>query len=171
MRKDNQFFNGYKFYKRSDNFYWYSTIPIEGKRRYMHKLVWSFYNGEIPKGYEIHHKDLDRDNNDISNLELLTIQEHKKLHSELNKLNEETVKKWKGNIKLAIEKAKEWHKSEEGINWHKTHAKNTNLGHLTFGERECEICSKKYVAKRKCQKYCSNNCRAKALRQRHKGML
>lgn len=171
MSIENQIFNGIKFYKRSDNLYWYSTTRVNGKRVYMHKYVWEYYNSSIPKGYEVHHIDLNRDNNNIENLQLLTIKEHKDLHSALNKLNEETVKKWKGNLKLAIDKAKEWHKSEIGKDWHRQHAINSGFGKFDYGERECLICGKKFNAKRKCQKYCCNNCRAKALRQRKKMML
>lgn len=160
MSTDNQTFNEIKFYKRSDNFYWYSTTRINGKRVYMHKYVWSYFNGEIPKGYEIHHIDLNRDNNDISNLKLMTIKEHKQLHNELNKQNEETVKKWKGNLKLAIKKAREWHKSDAGKDWHRQHALNSRFGHFDYGERVCEYCGKIYNAKRKSQKYCSNKCRS-----------
>lgn len=50
---------------------------------YEHHLVyWNTY-GIIPKDEEIiHHKDGNKHNNDISNLELLTSTEHKKLHGQ-----------------------------------------------------------------------------------------
>jgi len=35
----------------------------------------------IPKGYEVHHIDGDRQNNRLDNLELLTIEEHAKRHA------------------------------------------------------------------------------------------
>lgn len=38
---------------------------------------------EIPKGYVIHHKDLNHYNNDPENLEMLTISEHIKLHANI----------------------------------------------------------------------------------------
>ena len=44
----------------------------------LHMDVWVYYNGEIPKGYDIHHIDEDKLNNNISNLELLTHSEHSK---------------------------------------------------------------------------------------------
>lgn len=37
---------------------------------------------EIPLGYQVHHIDFDRTNNEPSNLQLLTEEEHRKLHSE-----------------------------------------------------------------------------------------
>ena len=46
----------------------------------IHRAVWSYVNGEIPQGYEIHHKDDDKANNSIGNLQLVTKSEHLKIH-------------------------------------------------------------------------------------------
>jgi hypothetical protein len=46
-----------------------------------HHFVWESVNGAIPEGYEIHHIDGDKHNNDIENLKLLTRAEHQKIHS------------------------------------------------------------------------------------------
>lgn len=48
--------------------------------RPLHRSVWQYYCGNIPKGCEIHHIDKNPANNDISNLQLLTKEEHKSLH-------------------------------------------------------------------------------------------
>lgn len=159
--KQNQYFNGIKFYKRADNAYWYSCTTVNGKRVYMHRYVWEYYNKPIPKDYAIHHIDLDRDNNDISNLQYLPKKEHAKLHANLNKQNEETVKKWRGNLEKAQEKAKEWHKSEEGRKWHKEHAKKCQFGKFTFGIKKCIVCGEEFEAKKNTQRFCSNKCKAK----------
>lgn len=47
---------------------------------FLHRAVWEHYHGRIPKGYVIHHKDKDTGNNDISNLECMTVSKHSKLH-------------------------------------------------------------------------------------------
>jgi hypothetical protein len=54
-----------------------------GKRRavYQHRLVWEQARGPIPKGYEIHHIDENRSNNDLSNLECLSHREHRNRHA------------------------------------------------------------------------------------------
>ena len=39
---------------------------------YFHRVIWFYFNGEIPQGYEINHIDEDKTNNSLSNLELLT---------------------------------------------------------------------------------------------------
>ena len=38
----------------------------------VHVLVWLKYKGSIPQGLQLNHKDLDRCNNKLSNLELVT---------------------------------------------------------------------------------------------------
>ena len=43
--------------------------------------VWNYYYGEIPPKHEIHHRDLNSDNNIIENLQLLTKSEHQQLHT------------------------------------------------------------------------------------------
>lgn len=50
-----------------------------------YRKIWEQHNGPIPKdsdgfSYEIHHKDFNHNNNDINNLQLVTIKEHLQLH-------------------------------------------------------------------------------------------
>jgi len=50
-----------------------------------HRIVWESVNGPIPKddngrSYEVHHIDGNHKNNDISNLILVTIEEHYRIH-------------------------------------------------------------------------------------------
>lgn len=56
--------NGYKFGR------------MLSKSYYVHRLVWMFVHGWIPKELEINHKDGNKQNNKISNLELLTNKEN-----------------------------------------------------------------------------------------------
>ena len=58
------------------------SISSKGKRRqrFEHRVVWEQYNGPVPKGYEIHHRDGNRLNNAIENLEMVTPLAHKRLH-------------------------------------------------------------------------------------------
>ena len=50
----------------------------------IHRLVYENFVGKIPKGYTIHHIDFNRQNNRLSNLELLSVKEHAKKHREAN---------------------------------------------------------------------------------------
>ena len=47
----------------------------------LHRYIWEKHNGPIPSGYEIHHIDHDKENNDITNLALLTVEDHRAIHS------------------------------------------------------------------------------------------
>ena len=59
----------------------YAQIYINGKDTKLHVYIWEKENGPKPKGYEIHHKDLDKSNYDISNLELLKLSDHRRIHA------------------------------------------------------------------------------------------
>lgn len=51
--------------------------------KYLHRAVWEYFNGKIPEGYVIHHIDGDKSNNDLTNLQLMTISDHTKSHMEI----------------------------------------------------------------------------------------
>lgn len=72
-------YEGYKFTINKCGYYESTLID----RLMLHNYVWELNNGKIPKGYEIHHIDLNKTNNDISNLMLLTPSEHSKLHRKI----------------------------------------------------------------------------------------
>lgn len=49
----------------------YSYARFKGKQSLVHRLVYIWHHGKIPKDYQIDHKDHDRSNNRIENLQLL----------------------------------------------------------------------------------------------------
>ena len=161
-----QTFNGIQFYQTKPNDYFRHSVGHT--TILMHKYVWEYYNGKIPKGYEVHHIDRNRANNDISNLQLLSKAEHKRLHKEL--LTDEE-REWKRNnvVTKAVPKAIEWHKSEEGKAWHQTQVL-TRKDNRTERHFVCEVCNKAYSRfTNRDSKYCCNACKMRALRQRRKG--
>lgn len=164
-KKTTVVFNG-EIYVRSANSKYYFKYTTKNKDRkgakQLHRAVWEFYNGEIPKGYQIHHKDKDIDNNDISNLECISTKEHLSKHSKENLKNDLVRQKF---VKAGQEAAKLWHGSEEGKKWHTSHAKNSVL--KTFEKKNkkiCEYCGNEYYGYTSLtkQKYCSNKCQSKA---------
>jgi hypothetical protein len=59
----------------------YRRITINGRLVMEHVHTWTAANGPIPHGYDVHHHDHDKLNNDLSNLRLVTKLEHKRIHS------------------------------------------------------------------------------------------
>lgn len=51
---------------------------IDGKQRVFkwHRVIWCYFNGEIPQGMQINHIDENKTNNALSNLNLLTPQQN-----------------------------------------------------------------------------------------------
>lgn len=52
----------------------------DGNRELMHRYVWEFHYGRIPANHDIHHKNHDKKDNRIENLELLEKGEHTRQH-------------------------------------------------------------------------------------------
>lgn len=149
-----QYFDGIKFTLDEQTGY-YKHITT-----FMHRYVWEFYNGKIPDGYEIHHKDLNRNNNDISNLECLSKSDHRKLHADL--LTDEQ-REWKrDNLNnTARPKAIEWHKSEDGKEWHSEHIKKQRESGDFKKELTCTNCGKVYIGEKHGETcFCSNACKS-----------
>ena len=67
----------------------YPTIWIDGKNKKVHVYVWERLNGKKPKGFDIHHKDFNKANYELDNLELLSLSDHRKIHAGWVKVGEE----------------------------------------------------------------------------------
>ncbi|MFF4292106.1 HNH endonuclease signature motif containing protein [Streptomyces vinaceus] len=74
-------FNGYRYQEGPDG-YWQASErrgPGAGERL-LHRAVWAHAHGPIAEGVHIHHKDGDRANNDLANLEPMAEGDHLRLH-------------------------------------------------------------------------------------------
>ena len=155
-----QYYNGktYKLYQGERYF-------SKGTKR-LHRVVWEHHKGEIPKGYDIHHVDGNKHNNRIENLNLVRSSFHQKMEGKKRfKENPEFAKEFQSK---GVEKAKEWHRSEDGKAWHSECGKRGWINRERF-KKNCEQCSKEYDTPFPMRsKYCHDNCKAKALRARRK---
>lgn len=130
------------------------------KVKLLHRVVWEYYNGEIPSNYHVHHIDGNKDNNDISNLELIDSHEHLSYHSKKKYAeNKEVIDKHLAEIQ---ELARAWHSSPEGRAWHSEHGKQVfeNMPNITL---ICQNCGNEYTVKLSAKnksKFCSNNCKS-----------
>lgn len=161
MESKHIYFNGEKFTKDEKTGYY---LKSKKPRKRLHIYVWEYYNGPVPKGCHIHHKDFNKYNNDISNLVCLTVAEHNRIHAE--NMTEERREKLRKNMnKNARPAAIKWHKSEEGREWHRKQYENS-LGKYEQEkvEKECLVCSAKYMVGKNSaykSKFCSNKCKSK----------
>lgn len=138
---------GLKFYKQT---YGYYVNRTKDRTLLAHRWVWENYNGSIPEGMDIHHKDADKSNNDISNLEMLNRSEHRKEH--WNDVNLRPACEEQLNKVRPIE----WLKSEEGKK------AVSDKGKEIWKNREmhtiiCEECSLEKQFKR-WARFCSKKC-------------
>lgn len=112
--------------------YFYGTEP---RRGFLHRHIWEDHNGRIPEGYEIHHKDGDTLNNEVSNLDCVLVSEHRARHlSERSK-----TEKHREHMVGARKKAVEWHKSDEGRKWRSKMIKDTWCKREEY-DKVCENC-------------------------------
>lgn len=71
---------------------------------YEHHQVWYEHTGHVvQEGEVVHHKDLNKKNNEFSNLQLMTDAEHKKLHADINK---NSLPQFNSNIEYIVKNGK-----------------------------------------------------------------
>lgn len=155
-------FDGKSFRRDKKTGYFLSSKPINGKRKRLHVYVWEFYNGDVEKGYQIHHKDGNKMNNEIDNLMMMSKKEHINYHAK--NISETTKAKLRKNlIEKAIPKAKAWHSSPEGLAWHSEHGKEI-FKNLEYKEYVCTNCGKIFATKARysdeSNRFCCNACKS-----------
>lgn len=151
-------YDGIKWYPDRRG-YWIGSVGKKKLKR-LHIYVWEKYNGPVPKGYHVHHKDHNPNNNDIENLELIPASEHLSMHGKEN--SEQAAYSVR---KYAVPEAIEWHKSADGTEWHKRQYQKTIAP--KWGEKvtkTCIVCGKPFersVLTAHRAKFCSNACKSK----------
>lgn len=71
--------NRYIGRKHNKKGYWFVSLTSDDGNvlsTSLHRVIWMAVNGEIPEGYEVNHIDENKNNNSISNLNLLTPKEN-----------------------------------------------------------------------------------------------
>ena len=118
----------------------------------LHRYLYEKFIGQIPKGFHIHHKDFDKDNNDISNLQLLSNSEHIHLHSSLPERIAQNKKTYIDNPQMFKKAQDIW----------REHLKEKII-------KICTVCGKEYSVSKiransvyKASKYCGRKCHDKA---------
>lgn len=128
-------------------------------RQPCHRIIWIEDVGPIPKGYDVHHKDGNKLNNLLSNLECISKSDHMRLHA-----LEEREKRSKRMSKNS-EKLHAWLKTDRGKKFLSDKAKKQFQNRL---ERSCVCaeCGKSFMSKHTVPtKFCSNNCMSRDRRK------
>ena len=147
---------------------------FEGKRYYLcgeywqrkgvrlHRTVWSSKNGQVPKGFHVHHKNKDKSDNRLENLELVRAEKHLSAHSSEP---ERVVASRKNMLEVVQKYAAEWHGSEKGREWHCRHYEANCKDKIQAREmRTCDWCHGQFEALVRTgdgeNRFCSGKCKA-----------
>lgn len=148
---EHQFHFGKKFYQDKKSGYWISTKCPKIRA---HVWVWENYFGPVQKGCHIHHIDGNKSNNEQRNLEELTVKEHFSRHDSPQRRAANLI-----HINEIRPLTKEWHGSNQGLEWHRKHGLKTWEERKSFNF-ECKQCRKKSETKTFHQDFCSNACKS-----------
>lgn len=146
-----QVFNGRRFRLHKNQRYFKASV--NKKNQYLHRMVWEYHNGKIPDGMMIDHIDMDKSNNGISNLRLVTPKQNRE------NIPYEAKEKYRHNmIKYNSLQIGKWWQDEE-----KSKSRSNKLS-KNWREREpipksCILCGSEFSSKHQVAKYCSKECR------------
>lgn len=148
-------FNGLKFIRGDKTGYYLNATS----RKRLHRHVWECHNGLIPKKHHIHHINGDKSNNNLSNLQLMTLSKHLSKHGKERAVQD---KEWFDKFHSAgIEKAKIWHASVAGKEWHNKHYESMKEKLHEKVKKKCINCGKLHETGRKnSNNFCSNKCKS-----------
>ena len=118
--------------KKNQRNYYYA--PRGSGKGLLHREIWKASYGDIPLGHDIHHIDENPLNNNLDDLVPLTKKQHAQMHAAEYA---EVRREWINSIRPL---ASEWHGSSEGIEWHRTHAKEVWSHRERDKETTCGSC-------------------------------
>jgi len=162
MKSEEIVFNGITFRRypeskrRPDRVYYTcnSRYYKQGIRR-LHQEIWKSVNGEIPKGYVIHHKDENPLNNAIENLACVPLGKHRSNHAKEWASNPEVKKQMSERAKKNVHKLIEWYETDEGKARRKESAKYLRT---VKHKHVCIQCGKEYETYYIKGSFCGRNC-------------
>lgn len=117
-------YRGEKFFLQTTGRY-YQSGRRDAPERLLHRRVWTDHHGAIPDGLVIHHIDGNWRNNDIANLVVIDHTEHMREHMRERFACPEYAARNAEYLNRAQRAAVDWHRSEEGLAWHREHGKRT----------------------------------------------
>lgn len=148
---------------RGITYAWSGRFFERGNNRRLHRMVWQYFNWPIPpgRGWHVHHKDGDRRNNQIENLELLTASDHMRGHGA--EWTPERLARQRAVLDEHRDKAAAWHSSPAGRAWHSEHSKGIPKNRRYA--KTCGRCGTSFSAAFDKALYCSRACLAEMRRR------
>jgi hypothetical protein len=152
MSKEVRIYFGKKFYQQKDG-YWANMMPIQA-----HRWVWINHYGSIPKGMDIHHKDGNKSNNEIENLEMLSRSDHLKRHWQEGRFDLE-------KRRIQLKEARKWLQTEEG------RKKQSEISKKSWRKRKrvivkCLDCGEERETTQSWSKFCNYKCEKRYRRKK-----
>ena len=151
------YFGGMAFCRDEKTGYYLNSTT----RRRLHRCVYEAVHGEIPEGWQVHHIDHNKNNNEPENLELLTAEQHSQRHAD--EMSDDLRELYKENmVRNVIPAAVEWHRSEAAKEWHRKQFIATKDALYARKAFVCKQCGKEYESIDHGRNFfCSNACSAK----------
>lgn len=153
-------FKGNKYIQEKTGYYvidnnWRKDLPNSYR---LHRAIIEDNIGRRLKRNEIvHHKDGNKENNSINNLEVLDNKEHSSYHGKNTSIL--TKIKRSININKAINAATEWHKNSPDSSEMHSKASKKGWNNRPLYKHICIQCGKEFETKEKICKYCSSQCK------------
>lgn len=137
-------YGGYKFTRDDRTGYFLSTVKIGDRRKRLHVYVYERERGRnVPAGYQVHHIDENKNNNEIENLACIPEHYHLSYHSKKNA--EENREQLVKALDAARNAATEWHRSKEGRQWHKAHYEKMKSALREKHTFKCRYCGRDFI--------------------------
>lgn len=157
-------YGGYRYRRYPDAEQWSDRVYYRrgGGQGYLHRAIWEDTHGcAVPEGHEVHHHDGNPLNNDPSNLVIIPAPEHRHVHP----ISEERLGNLRAHIDSIRHLAADWHRSDEGREWHRRHGKAAWDGRKPRSYT-CAHCGGEFESLdfREGERYCSKRCKAAARR-------
>ena len=155
-------YKGEWYYRYPDSPNWadkcYFRCRPDKLERYLHRQIWIDNFGDIPDGYDIHHKDLNPLNNDISNLDCLPQSEHNHKHP----ITEVRLKLLREHLNRIRSLTVDWHGTPEGLEWHRQHGIDAYKNRQPL-QKICAQCGNAFsdLTRQSTTRFCSNKCKSK----------
>jgi hypothetical protein len=146
--------------RRSHRVYFQCHAEWKRPPLYLHREVWKAAHGPIPDGCDIHHADGNPLNNDVANLECLTVGEHRRRHREAYR-SERQLEHLRRIRPRGLAGLARWKQSPEGVAALRENGRAV-MASRPFLDFACPQCGCRFRSRQARAVYCSSACRQRS---------